>query len=155
VHSSKKEPTLTRRPEKPLPVGQAAADALGGNIGTTMKMRDLNQRERLFGVSRTANPIATELGERVDPSIAEPLSWRGESESEYTLGEFSGIVEGSSIGMRPQEPQNIRVRKTEPFTPHLTGSNLQNGPLMVPEMSTVNERTLREAVMAQQMADDV
>ena len=153
--TANKEPSLTRRPQVPLPAGQVVAEALGGNIGTTMKMRDLNQRERLFGASHTANPTLDGAGELVHPSMAPPLAWRGEHESEYQIGEFSGIVDGSSIGMRPPEPQNIRVRKTEPFTPHVGGHDFQNGKLMEPQMSTVNERTLREACIAQQMEDDV
>jgi hypothetical protein len=154
VNDIYREASLTRRPDRPLPAGQAVAESLGGNVGTTMKVRDLNQRERMFEVSRTANP-GDDVGERVVPQAQDPLAWRGEGQSQYQIGQFSGIVDGSSMGMRPHEPRQVRGRKTEPFTPQVSGQDVQIGGLMVPQFSTVNERTLREEQIAKQHAEDV
>ncbi len=157
VNAIDREVSLTRRPDRPLPSGQVMAEGLGNNTGTTMAMRDLNNRLRTFEQSHTANPTAGNVGARVDTCVGEPLAWRGEKESEYQIGEFSGVVAGSGSGMRPPEPQNVRGRKMDEFAPYKPIGDLGINVSLprFPQPSTVSERGLREDEIFQQMAQDM
>jgi hypothetical protein len=102
----------TNRPDVPLPVGPASADA-GANLGATMQMRDLQHRLRDFEAMRAANPNLDNVGELTHGQITAPHGHRGESEAEYQVGEFVDVVEGSGGGVRPLEPMSVKGRKLE------------------------------------------
>ena len=153
VNPECKDITL-RRPELTLPGGQASAENMGGNVSSTMEMRELGNKVRLFGHSHTANPAAGNIGEVVHGYHHEPLTWRGEHESDYQIGEFSNVIDGA-VGPKAPDPVFAPSRKLPEFTPHQNRGDYAIDRPLVALISTVNERTLREEQICQQMADDI
>lgn len=145
---------IRKRAQLTLPGGQVSMETLGGNVGSTMQARDLGNKVRLFGQSHTANPVAENVGDMIHGYHQEPLAWRGEHESDYQIGEFSNVVDGT-VGVKAPEPLFAESRKLPVFTPHQNGGDFAIDRPLETVMSTVNNRTLQEELMCQQMADDV
>jgi hypothetical protein len=145
----------THRPDQPLPVAQAALD-LGGNISSTMEMRDLGFRLRDFEESRTANPSLAGAGDRTEGMWSAPTGFRGEHSKPLFAGEFPDIPQGEGGGSRPINPVEVRGRKLEGFTPYSmadAGMSIARAP--DPVMCNINEQSRLEMLTNLRVANDI
>ena len=122
VPVGKKDVILAQRPTAPLPGAPLYAEGLGGNIGSTMDMRTLQYRERMFGTSHTGN-VTANIGDLTTGEFTPANENRGVCESDYQVGEYITTSEGIGSSARPANPDFVRGRKMDEVIPYLSAGN--------------------------------